>query len=76
MCRGARGDATRFEHHDALFTEPRGVEKRQRNDGRLSGAGRRLQYGAALLGERELKRGDDVDDWKSQAGARAITLGE
>ena len=38
-----RGDTTRFEHDDLLFTETGDLQQRRRHPGRLAGAGRRLE---------------------------------
>ncbi len=57
----ARGDATRFQHHDPAAMQPRRVEQRQRHLGGLAGAGRGFEYQPRV-------RGQAVGDGRQQRG--------
>jgi hypothetical protein len=68
-CRGARRDATGLEHHDELTAEPRRGQKRRRDEGRLTGAGRRLKHGAGVRRQRVDDRREHRLDGEASHGA-------
>ena len=69
---GARGDAARFEHHDALSGQPRCVEQGQWHACGLAGAGWGFEHQPRMRGQRFTDRGQQGIDRKggAHAGAR------
>ena len=70
-CRGPGGEATGFEHHDALCTEPRLGEQPQRRHRRLAGARARGQHRDAPVIERGPQIVDDI--FHRQVGCSRLT---
>ena len=62
--RGASGETTGFEHHDAPAVEPHLVEQRERDHRGLAGAGRGDENSASMVGESRTDFGDRLDDGK------------